>query len=139
MHYNLANKQVHFDLDAAWNANNNGYNYNGYYQDDMTLRVPTGWKISITLTNLDANAPHSIVLTEVFATDDIPDELTGEFAIIKRAYTDSLFANESDTIHFQAKKGHYWLFCGVKRHGIDGMWLPLNIEANLQTPVIDFK
>ncbi len=139
MHYDMNTKQVHFDLDAAWNANNNGYNYNGYYQDDMTLRVPAGWKVSITLTNLDAHAPHSIVLTEVFATDDIPDELTGEFSSIKRAYTDSLFANESDTMHFQAKEGRYWLFCGVKRHGIDGMWLPLNIESNLQIPVIDFK
>ncbi len=139
MHYDTSSKQVHFELIAAKNANNNGYNYNGYYQNAVTLKVPAGWIISITFINRDANAPHSIVLTPAFSQNDIPDEQTGEFAIINRAYTEVLHANEQETISFPAKEGRYWLFCGVKRHGIDGMWIPLTVERDLQIPALHFR
>jgi|GEM_PF-6178882 len=43
------------------------------------------------------NAPHSIVITEPY-TDDIPDELTGEFTVLHRAYTDLVYANKSAEI-----------------------------------------
>ncbi len=139
MTYDTTKKQVRFELIAAWNANNNGYNYNGYYQGDAVLIVPENWQVSITLINWDGNAPHSIIVTNPFTEDNIPDELTGEFSILKRAYTDSVYANESVSIKFIAKVGDYWLFCGEKGHGINGQWIKLKVDTRVRTPVIAIK
>jgi len=133
--YNKEKKQVNIELVAAWNANNNGYNFNGYFQDDITITVPADWLVNMTLINLDGNAPHSIVITEPY-TDDIPDELTGEFAVLHRAYTDSIYANESAEMKFKAKAGDYWLFCGVKGHGINGMWSMFKVDKNISNPFV---
>ncbi len=134
MQYDQDKKQAHFELISAWNAKNNGYNFNGFYQDEIIISVPADWLINIKLINYDANAPHSIVVSEPYSQEDIPDELSGEFAVIKRAYTDELYANESAEMRFKAIAGQYWLFCGVKNHGIDNMWLRFNVEKNISVP-----
>jgi len=135
--YDEAKKQVYFKLTSAENANNNGLNYNGYYQGNLTLKVPVNWLVNISLTNRDANATHDIILTKPFGMDNVPDELTGESSIIKRAYIAPLFSNETDNLKFTAKTGQYWLFCGVKGHGIDGMWIKLDVDALLEVPAVD--
>ena len=137
MTYNQAKKQVNFDIVSAWNANNNGYNFNGYYQGAIELKVPADWQVRITMTNLDANAPHSMILTDPFSEDDIPDELVGEFAIFNRAYIDTVFANESSIMQFKAKAGDYWLFCGIKGHGVNGMWIKLKADPDIKMPMVD--
>jgi len=138
MVYDKQEKQVSFELVAAWNAKNNGYNFNGYFQDDVTIKVPSGWSVSMTLINLDANAPHSVLVSEPY-TDDIPEELTGEFAVLSRAYTETLYANERGSMKFKAKAGEYWLFCGVKGHGINGMWVKFKADKNIKLPLIEIK
>ena len=137
--YDAVKKQVHFKLTSAENANNNGLNYNGYYQGNLCLKVPVNWSVNISLTNRDANATHDVILTKPFEIDNIPDELTGEFSVIKRAYIAPLFSNETDNLKFTAKSGQYWLFCGVKGHGIDGMWIKLDVNALLEVPVVDMQ
>jgi len=132
MTYSLTEKSVHFKLIAAKNANNNGYNYNGYYQGNVDLQVPVAWKVSITLVNQDANTVHSVILTEPFLLDDMADE----FAAISRAYTDPVFSGEQETLQFTAKEGKYWLFCGIKGHGINGMWIKFSVLKNLKIPLI---
>jgi len=139
MTYDEEKKQVYFELVAAWNANNNGYNFNGYFQDDVTITVPTDWSVGMTLINRDGTAPHSVLVTEPYMSDDIPDELTGEFAVLARAYTDEVYANESLSMRFKAKTGDYWLFCGVKRHAINGMWIKFNVDKNIDIPYIKIK
>lgn len=94
MTYDIANKRVHFELTAARSANNNGYNFNGYFQGDATIKVPANWQVSMTLINWDAYAPHSVLVTEPYL-DDIPGELAREFSILNRAYNDYVFASES--------------------------------------------
>jgi len=136
MTYSPTKKSVHFRLIAAKNANNNGYNYNGYYQGNVDLQVPVDWKVTITLVNQDANAVHSVILTRPFLLDDMPDELSGEFAVIARAYTDPIFSGEQETLQFIAKEGRYWLFCGIKGHGINGMWIKFSVLKNLKIPLI---
>jgi len=133
--YDSIKKQVHIKLIATENANNNGLNYNGYSQGNITLIVPTDWLINISLTNWDASATHDLILTRPFVEDNIPSELTGEYSAIKRAYIAPLFANGTDSLSFTAKAGQYWLFCGVKGHGINGMWIKL-IVNNVQIPNI---
>ena len=137
--YDATKKQVEFKLIAAKNANNNGFNYNGYYEGNITLKAPVGWQVQITLTNRDANATHDVILTEPFEQDDMPDSLTGEFSSIKRAYISPLFANETDNLRFTAKAGEYWLFCGVKGHGIEGMWIKFKSDKNGHIPSVEIK
>jgi len=139
MSYDAAKKQVHFELVAAWSANNNGYNFNGYIEDELSINVPPDWDVTMTLINLDGNAPHSIVMTEPYTDDDMPDELTGEFAIFERAYTDEAYANESMTMSFKPTVGDYWVFCGVKSHGVNGMWVKFTVDAKINTPMIEIK
>jgi len=138
MVYDKQEKQVSFELVAAWNAKNNGYNFNGYFQDDVTIKVPSDWIVSMTLINLDGNAPHSVLVSDPY-TDDIPDELTGEFAVLSRAYTDTLYANERGTMRFKAKTGDYWLFCGVKGHAVNGMWIKFKVDKTITLPLIEIK
>ena len=135
--YDRSKKQVSFKLVAAENANNNGLNYNGYYQGNLTLKVPVDWQVNITLTNRDANATHDVIVTKPFEIENIPDELTGESSTIRRAYVSPLFSNETESLKFTAKIGKYWLFCGVKGHGMDGMWIKLVVDATIPTPMIE--
>jgi hypothetical protein len=55
-----ARKRVALDIVAAFNANNSGLNFNGYYRGDMTLAVPAGWTVDIDFRNNDAVLPHSL-------------------------------------------------------------------------------
>lgn len=134
--YSVAKKQVKFDLIATENANNNGFNYNGYYGGNITLNVPVGWQVEISLTNRDATSTHDVILTESFENVKIPEYLTGESASIKRAYITPLFANETEHLNFIAKAGQYWLFCGVKGHGIEGMQIKFESHKNTQIPSV---
>jgi len=32
-----------------------------------------------------------------------------------------------------------WLFCGVKRHAINGMWIKFKVDKNIDIPYIKIK
>jgi len=139
MSYDKTNKKLNLELVAAWSANNNGFNFNGYFQDSLTIHVPADWLVNVLLINLDGNAPHSIVVTEPYTAETIPEQLTGEFAVLNRAFTDSIFANERTQMTFKTKTGDYWFFCGDKGQGINGMWVKFNVDKNIELPFIEIK
>jgi Sulfocyanin (SoxE) domain len=55
-------KRVQMDVVAGFNPNNSSWNFNGYYEGSITVVVPEGWRVEITLTNRDGDVPHSLVV-----------------------------------------------------------------------------
>ena len=141
MEADASRKKVEFMLVSGWNANNAALNYNGYFKGGMTLVVPVGWRVEITLRNQDGNYPHSIVVTIPHPPDAIPKKAGYRNAAIKRAFTTEpekgLFANTEDTLRFKTKKpGKFHLFCGVPGHGRGGMWTLFESSDQADAPYV---
>jgi sulfocyanin len=134
-------KSVAMDVVAGFNASNSSWNYNGYYEGDMTLVMPLGWSARIEFTNRDGDVPHSLVVTADPGPDDLPLEAGREQAAFSRAYSKSpergISAGDRDTIAFKANAaGKYLWFCGVPGHGQSGMWVHLEVAAEADAPYL---
>lgn len=135
-------RKVAMDVVAGFNPNNNNWNYNGYYEGDLTVVVPEGWRVEIHFTNHDANYPHSLVVIADPGSDgELPPQAGRDEVAIKRAYskspTDGIFGNDKDTVAFKATPaGDYLLYCGVPAHGLSGMWVHLTITADAAEPYV---
>ena len=137
-----AAKTVEISIESGWNANNSSWNFNGYYEGGMSVVVPVGWRVGITLRNRDGNLPHSLVVTEPYPPDQLPEKAGGRDAAIKRAYTNQpemgLAANQVDSLRFKALPvGRYHLFCGIPGHGRGGMWTGFEVRDNIDTPFVE--
>jgi len=143
MKVDAAKKNLTVDIASGWNANNAALNFNGYYDGNMTLVVPVGWRVEMTFINRDGDNPHSIVVTEAYPPDALPEKAGREEAAIKRAYTinplQGLFAGESDSMRFKVSSAdRYLLFCGVPGHGIGGMWTRLDVRDGIDAPFVEY-
>ena len=129
-------KEVTFDLVAGWDGSNNAFNYNGYYAGGVTLNVPSGWKVNISLANQDASAPHHIMVTRPYKKGEIPNQLSPDETVLSRAYMDDIYHGEHESMSFIAKEGHYWLFCGIMGHGVNDMWIEFDVNSELSKPEV---
>lgn len=129
------------DVVAGFNPNNSNWNFNGYYDGDITVVVPQGWQVEITLTHRDGAVPHSLVVMADPGTDNLPLQAGREQAAFPRAYSRSpehgIPAGDQDTITFQTNKsGDFLWFCGVPGHGQSGMWTRFVVTDEAETPYI---
>jgi sulfocyanin len=134
-------QKVTMDVVAGFNANNSSWNFNGYYQGDMTVVVPEGWRVAITLTNRDGDVPHSLVVMADPGADNLPLQAGREQAAFSRAYSKSpeqgISAGDQDTISFKADQtGEFLWFCGVPGHGQSGMWTRFTVAADAAEPYV---
>ncbi len=134
-------RTIAMDVVAGFNANNSSWNYNGYYDGDLTVVLPLGWSVRITLANRDGDVPHSLVVMADPGGADLPLEAGREQAAFSRAYSKSpeqgISAGDHDTISFKAKEaGSYLWFCGVPSHGQSGMWVHLEVTADADAPYL---
>jgi sulfocyanin len=135
-------QKVTMDVVAGFNANNSSWNFNGYYQGDMTVVVPEGWRVAITLTNRDGDVPHSLVVMADPGADNLPLQAGREQAALPRAYSRSpeqgMSAGDQDTISFKADQtGEFLWFCGVPGHGQSGMWTRFAVAAATAEPYVN--
>jgi sulfocyanin len=133
--------KVTIDVVAGFNPNNSNWNFNGYYDGDITVVVPEGWQVEITLTHRDGEAPHSLVVMANPGTDNLPLQAGREQGAFPRAYSRSpeqgIAAGDHDTIAFQTNKsGNFLWFCGVPGHGQSGMWTRFAVNGDAETPYI---
>jgi sulfocyanin len=133
--------KVTMDVVAGFNPNNSNWNFNGYYDGDMTVVVPEGWQVDITLTHRDGEAPHSLVVMADPGADNLPLQAGREQAAFPRAYSRSpeqgISAGDQDTISFKADQtGEFLWFCGVPGHGQSGMWMRFAVTGDAKTPYI---
>jgi sulfocyanin len=134
-------QKVTMDVVAGFNPNNSSWNFNGYYEGDLTVVVPQGWRVEITLTNRDGDVPHSLVVMAAPGPDNLPLQAGREQAAFSRAYSKSpeqgISAGERDTIAFKTNKtGNFLWFCGVPGHGQSGMWTRFAVTGDAEAPYI---
>ena len=131
-------RAVTIDLAAAWNTNNAQANWNGFHAGALTLVVPRGWQVVLHLHNLDAEYPHSLVLTRAYPPSEMPLRLTAAEAAVAQAFTPAPEVGDppgaASTVTFTADPpGDYYLACGVPVHLMDDMYLRFRISDEVLT------
>jgi sulfocyanin len=134
-------KKVEMDVVAGFNPNNSNWNFNGYYEGDLTVVVPEGWRVEITFGNRDGDVPHSLVVMADPGPDNLPLQAGREQAAFSRAYSKSpeqgISAGDQDTIAFATNKtGEFLWFCGVPGHGQSGMWIRFAVAVAAEQPYV---
>ncbi len=113
------------------------FNFNGYTDGELTLRVPEGAGVVMNFVN-DDGTPHS---AQVIAdTRPLPNMATDQSAI-PRAYTraaaEGIAQFGTDVVRFKAAPtGRYLIFCGVPGHGLSGMWIRLEVAPGGEAPAL---
>jgi hypothetical protein len=82
-------KKVQMDVVAGFNPSNSNWSFNGYYEGGMTVVVPEGWRVEITLSNRDGDVPHSLVVMADPGEAELPLQAGREQAAFARAYSRS--------------------------------------------------
>jgi sulfocyanin len=113
------------------------FNFNGYTDGELILTVPLGSSVVMNFVNEDGT-PHS---AQVIADAKPLPNMALDQSAIPRAYTRS--ASEgiaqfgTDVMRFKANPaGSYLIFCGVPGHGLSGMWIRLQVSADLEAPTM---
>jgi len=117
-----------------------GFNFNGYANGDMHVRVPTGWKVNVSLT-VAGKIPHSAIIVPF-------SERTKGFAF-QAAFPGSTVADyrmgimsgdPPKTFSFTATTaGKYAIVCGVPGHDGLGMWDEFDVVNGLRQPDVLVK
>lgn len=136
---------VTFDVIAAWNAQNSGWNYNGYASGEITVVVPKGSRVEIDFVSQDASYPHSlVVIDDPRPEGSLPPQAGRDLAAFPRAYTinptQGMGAGREGGMTFTADKaGDYLWFCGVPGHGTAGMWVAFDVRKGADEPFVRMK
>jgi len=126
-------KVVSLTLIAGYDNNASGFNFNGAAKGQMTVTVPLGDKVNVTLSN-KAPLPHS---AQVVAFSKNPPTST-----VKDAFNGAHSANPTQGISkgkvqkfsFTANKaGNYLIICAVPGHASAGMWDKLVVSKTAKT------
>jgi hypothetical protein len=141
MRVDEAGKTIQMDIVAGLTGANGSLNYNGYAKGEMTLTVPVGWTVVMNFSSHDANAPHSLFITD--KAPPYPGVMTDEPAIA-RAYSINLQQGigpgKSDVLRFPVEKpGRYFMVCGVPGHAAGEMWDHFVVAANAPRPTVEVK
>lgn len=136
VHVNTSKKQVTFDISEGTNGQAGQYNFDGYAHGHMTMKVPTGWHVTMKVTN-DGSTGHSL---EIIKAPKAPPvhELKPAF---KHAETKDIHQGmppgSSSTFSFTASKpGKYWIMCGVPGHALLGMWDHFVVSSHAKRPSV---
>jgi Sulfocyanin (SoxE) domain len=100
-------------LYAGYNGENNGFNFDGYGRGELTITVPSGWRVRVTCSNRGA-------LTHSCAVVRGPMTITPAF---RGAATPILPPGSTTTFSFMASRvGSYRFACLVPGHEEARMW-----------------
>lgn len=137
-----AAKRAEFDVVAAFNENNNNWNFNGYHTGNATVLVPPGWTVRVPFHNQEDEVPHSlIVIADPGDPEKHPSEAGEDVAAFGGAFTshpvEGSAKGEDGAFAFRADKpGDYLWYCGVAGHGSAGMWIRFRVAEDVQAPAV---
>jgi sulfocyanin len=123
-----------FSLVAAQTAANGEMNYNGTSKGGLTITVPVGATVQLTLSN-NGSLPHSMEVipytTALPATATSTPAFPG--ALMKNAQA-GITKGQTATIQFTAAKaGKYLLICGFPGHALLGMYADFEVSPSATT------
>jgi len=134
--------EVAFDVVAGWSSQNNGWNFNGYADGEITVVVPKGSKVKIDFVSQDGGYPHSlIVIDDPRPGGSLPPQAGMDKAAFSRAYTlnptQGFSAGKEGGMTFTADEaGDYLWYCGVPGHGPAGMWVSFKVRDDIDEPYV---
>ncbi len=131
-----ADKEVTVNLVGAEGNKASGFNFNGYANGNLVIRVPEGWKVRVTF-KVDSQTPHSALITPwdqrtasaftpAFPNAKTPDYVAG----ISEGAPAQEFSFTAD------KAGKYALVCGVPGHDTAGMWDEFDVVSGNAAPEV---
>jgi len=141
MRIDAAKHEVKLDIIAGFNPNDGALNFNGYFDGDMTVVVPTGWTVEIAFKNQDAMLPHSLLVTRAYEPSAIPQQAGVDAVAVPRAYSDKpeegIPSPGTDKLRFVVKEaGDFYFLCGAPGHAQGGMWTKFKVDAGASAPYV---
>ncbi|MFW6010766.1 MAG: cupredoxin domain-containing protein [Gemmatimonadota bacterium] len=127
---------VTIDLVAGETDDNNSWNYNGYYNGNVTIVVPEGFEVTIDFENADQVNPHSVGVDDQVGDypstfDEVEPAFEGAVTEGAAEMATSTQPGESESITFTASEaGEYALVCYVPAHAVTGMWIGFEVSAD---------
>jgi uncharacterized cupredoxin-like copper-binding protein len=132
---------VTLEITAGQTADNNYWNYNGFYGGAGEIVVPAGYTVTINFTNNDPGMAHSIGVDSRTSgypsmfTDPVP-AFEGAMSENPTSLTDATMPGESETITFTASEaGEYSLVCYIPAHALTGMFVRFTVSADGESGV----
>lgn len=138
----VAARTAEFDVVAAFNENNEHWNFNGYHTGNATVMVPPGWTVRVPFRNEEEEIPHSlVVIADLGDVEQHPSETGEDAAAFPGAHTanpvEGSEIGKSETFTFRADKpGDYLWYCGVAGHGNAGMWIRFQVAEGVDAPAV---
>jgi uncharacterized cupredoxin-like copper-binding protein len=116
-----ATRTVHLLLDGGENDAYGGFNFDGYGDGGMTVRVPAGWTVDVTFKNESTTFTHSCGVAQ-----DAPISTNAGPVVFGATTPDPTTGLPfGATAHFSfvaTRAGRYRIVCFVTAHEADGMW-----------------
>jgi FtsP/CotA-like multicopper oxidase with cupredoxin domain len=131
--YEAATRTVTLMLSAGEEA---GYNFNGYANGALVVKVPTGSTVQVTMRNLAADLSHS-VLVAPWSERIKGSGFTPAFPGAAPADAETGVTSHDPPIRFKftaRAAGTYALLCGVPGHALIGMWDEFDVVDGLAAP-----
>ncbi len=130
-----ASQTVTMAITAGATADNNYWNFNGYFGGTGRIVVPQGYEVTINFSNNDPAMAHSIGLDA--RTGGFPASFTDPTPVFEggisenpTSLTEATLPGETETLTFRASEaGSYSLVCFVAGHALTGMYLHFDVSA----------
>jgi hypothetical protein len=115
--WNVARRTASLTLVAGYDAANNGFNFDGYGRGKLLVRMPLGWRVSVTCRNA-ASRRHSCAIVRG------PQTITPAFrGAATPTPTLGLRSGQTARFTFSASRaGTYRIACLVPGHEEARMW-----------------
>jgi uncharacterized cupredoxin-like copper-binding protein len=124
---------VTLDIQAGGSDVNNYWNFNGLYAGHGSISVPTGYSVTINVTNADPTQPHSLGIDEAQeswpATFDAPEPAFAG-AITPDATTGTAPGGTATLTFTADAAGDYSMVCYVPGHAVAGMHVPFTVTES---------
>ena len=131
--WNAAARTASLTLVAGYNDANNGFNFDGYGRGQLLVRVPLGWRVTVTCRNAGsmrhscAIVPGAMTAVPAFPGATTPDPVLG------------LKTGQTARFTFTASRaGTYRIACLVPGHEEARMWDVL-VVGGVKRPTIQTR
>ncbi len=106
-----------------------GFNFDGYGEGQMRVRVPVGWRVEVTCTNLSSTLTHSCAVIDDSRLSPYGAPVAFRGATTPDARVGLGFGVTARFDFVASRVGTYRIACLVVGHEIDGMWDWLTVTA----------
>lgn len=133
MKFNASRKTATLTVDADYNNENGGFDFDGYSFGELTFRMPENYHVTVNFTNY-GSMPHSVGLVRAGANNPAGPVIPG--AAVPQPLA-GLQPGGSATFHFETPAGprHYELACLVPGHIEVGMYVNFDVVKAAQPSV----